>query len=85
MGAGYFGVSAKGDITVTAHDLKDDSSVSLLDIVNEIRARGMDTPVLVRFENLLAQQITQLNEAFRAAIRNSGYQGEYRAVYSPLR
>ncbi|HRH77376.1 MAG TPA: biosynthetic arginine decarboxylase [Cellvibrionaceae bacterium] len=80
-GAGYFGVSAKGDITVTAHDLKDDSSVSLLDIVNEIRARGMDTPVLVRFENLLAQQITQLNEAFRAAIRNSGYQGEYRGVF----
>lgn len=80
-GAGYFGVSAKGDITVTAHDLKDDSSVSLLDIVNEIRARGMDTPVLVRFENLLAQQITQLNEAFRAAIRNSSYQGEYRGVF----
>lgn len=80
-GAGYFGVSAKGDITVTAHDLKDDSSVSLLDIVNEIRARGMDTPVLVRFENLLAQQITQLNEAFRAAIRNSGYQGQYRGVF----
>ncbi|MFO1370104.1 MAG: biosynthetic arginine decarboxylase [Marinagarivorans sp.] len=80
-GAGYFGVSAKGDITVKAHDLKDDSCVSLLDIVNEIRARGMDTPVLVRFENLLAQQITQLNEAFRAAIRNSGYQGEYRGVF----
>jgi arginine decarboxylase len=80
-GAGYFGVSAKGDITVTAHDLKDDSSVSLLDIVNEIRARGMDTPVLVRFENLLAQQITQLNEAFRTAIRNSSYQGEYRGVF----
>jgi arginine decarboxylase len=80
-GAGYFGVSAKGDITVKAHDLKDDSCVSLLDIVKEIRERGMDTPVLVRFENLLAQQIIQLNEAFRTAIRNSGYQGQYRGVF----
>ncbi|HEY6529023.1 MAG TPA: biosynthetic arginine decarboxylase [Cellvibrionaceae bacterium] len=80
-GAGYFGVSAKGDITVKAHDLKDDSCVSLLDIVKEIRERGMDTPVLVRFENLLAQQIIQLNEAFRTAIRNSGYHGQYRGVF----
>lgn len=80
-GAGYFGVSPKGEITVSAAGLKGDLTVSLLDIVQETRVRGMDTPVLVRFENILAQQIARLNEAFRSAIKNCGYKGEYRGVF----
>jgi arginine decarboxylase len=81
-GAGYFGVSAKGEVTVAA-EAKDGTShkVSMIDLVNEIKERGMDMPVLLRFENLLAQQIIKLNEAFNRAITQANYQAPYRGVF----
>lgn len=81
-GAGYFGVSAKGEVTVAA-EATDGSllKVSMIDLVNEIKERGMDMPVLLRFENLLAQQIIKLNEAFNRAIIQANYQAPYRGVF----
>ncbi len=80
-GAGYFGVSDKGEITVAADNKIGPSNASLVDIVNDVRERGMDMPVLVRFENLLEQQIGRLNDAFRNAIEVNNYQGQYRGVF----
>lgn len=80
-GVGYFGVSSDGLLTVTAEKSDKTVSVPLLNIVNDIRERGMDMPVLVRFEDLLEQQIGRLNEAFRKAINDTGYQAPYRGVF----
>lgn len=80
-GAGYFGVSDKGEITVAADSKIGPSNASLLNIINDVRERGMDMPVLVRFENLLEQQIGRLNDAFNNAIQANGYRGNYRGVF----
>lgn len=80
-GAGYFSTSKKGEITVTTETDNGSVAVSLLDIVNDIKDRGMDMPVLVRFENLLAQQIVRLNTAFKNAINQCGYKSNYRGVF----
>lgn len=80
-GMGYFGVSDRGEVTVNVDTPNGPISVSLLTIVEEIRQRGMDMPVLVRFEHLLAQQVRRLNHAFGHAIRQSNYRGEYRGVF----
>jgi arginine decarboxylase len=81
-GAGYFGVSEKGEVTVTTKATDGSPiQVSMIDLVTEIKERGMDMPVLLRFENLLAQQIIKLNEAFNRAITKAGYQAPYRGVF----
>jgi arginine decarboxylase len=80
-GAGYFSVGDQGEVMITAQGEKGPLSVSMLDLVKEIKQRGMDMPVLVRIENLLAQQIARLNNAFNSAIQQSGYQGKYRGVF----
>lgn len=80
-GAGYFGVSNNGEITVAADSKIGPSNTSLMNIVNEVRERGMDMPVLVRFENLLEQQIGRLNDAFNNAIQTNEYRGQYRGVF----
>ena len=81
-GAGYFGVSEKGEVTVTTKATDGSPiKVSMIDLVTEIKERGMDMPVLLRFENLLAQQIIKLNEAFNRAITKAGYQAPYRGVF----
>ena len=80
-GAGYFSVNEKGEVVITAEGEKGPLRVSMLDLVKEIKERGMDMPVLVRIENILAQQIARLNNAFNNAIAQNGYQGKYRGVF----
>ena len=80
-GAGYFSVSEQGEMSVSAELDSGVRHLSLLSVVNEMKERGIHMPALVRFENLLAQQITRLNHAFGHAIKQSGYRGQYRGVF----
>jgi arginine decarboxylase len=76
-GNSYFGVSDDG--LVTAQTLN--AQVPILDIVDGMVERDLQMPVLLRIENILDAQIYRLNEAFRAAIRQLDYKGNYRGVY----
>ncbi|MEO1519800.1 MAG: biosynthetic arginine decarboxylase [Cyanobacteria bacterium J06633_2] len=76
-GNGYFGISEDGKVTVKAPNVE----VALLDIVEGMTERDLQMPVLLRIENILDAQIVRLNEAFRTAIEETGYQNHYRAVY----
>lgn len=76
-GNDYFRINENGD--VAARTLN--AEVPLLDIVNGISDRGLDMPVLLRIENILDAQLFRLNNAFRTAIEDSGYQNSYRGVY----
>ncbi|SMF29297.1 arginine decarboxylase [Alteromonadaceae bacterium Bs31] len=80
-GAGYFGISDKGLLTVSSNNTASTRDVPLLQIMQDVKERGLDAPVLLRFEDLLEQQICRLNDAFNAAIAASGYKGEYRGVF----
>jgi len=80
-GAGYFRVSSAGQITVNVERENTSIEMPIEKIVNDIKERGIDAPVLIRFEDLLEQQICRLNEAFEHAINEAGYQGEYRGVF----
>ena len=77
----FFSISKNGHLHVHLRDGPQKISVSLPDIVDGIRERGLDTPLLLRFHDLLADRISNLNMAFNSAIDDSGYQGSYRGVY----
>jgi len=80
-GAGYFDINTSGEVTVSPFGDKADVSISLMDIISGIKERGLDMPVLLRFENLLDAQISNINESFRKAMDELGYKGNYRGVY----
>ena len=80
-GAGYFTVSDKGEVLVSPQKDNAANAVSLMDVISGIRERGLDMPVLLRFENLLDSQISFLNNSFRKSMKKLGYKGEYRGVY----
>jgi arginine decarboxylase len=80
-GAGYFSISDNGEVIVSPNKDENASAVSLMDIVSGVRERGLDMPVLLRFENLLDAQISYLNNSFRKAMKKLNYNGEYRGVY----
>ncbi len=80
-GAGYFDLSESGEVVVSAQTQEGSATVSLMDIIDGLDARGFSMPVLLRVENLLDQQISRLNESFRTSIRGNGYQGKYQGVF----
>ena len=80
-GAGYFGLSTDGKVTVSVDTPNGKVAVALLDMVSGMSERGLQMPVLLRIENLLDAQIARLHESFRDAIARLGYRGEYRGVF----
>ncbi len=55
--------------------------IDLKALVDEIRLRGLDLPVLIRFTDVLRNRIHGIASAFREAIAEHRYRGEYRGVY----
>ena len=80
-GHGFFSVNRKGHLTVRLEDGEVAKEVSLFEVIAGLHDRGTHLPVLLRFRDLLHSRIAEINESFRAAIKDSGYRGEYRGVY----
>ncbi len=80
-GNGYFSISDKGEVMVSPYKDDESSSISIMDIISGIRERGLDMPVLLRFENILDSQISFINNSFAEAMKKLHYQNEYRGVY----
>jgi arginine decarboxylase len=82
-GAGYFGVSNRGELTV--HPTGEERHrISLLSIVETLWAQGLTTPLLLRFPQILESQVGKLCSSFAAAIQEFDYPRRYRPVY-PLK
>lgn len=79
-GAGYFDISAQGELLVRPNGTSN-GTISLMDVVAGLRERGLEMPVLLRFGDILDSQIRTLYASFEKAIANAGYQGRYRGVY----
>ncbi|MBI5018072.1 MAG: biosynthetic arginine decarboxylase [Deltaproteobacteria bacterium] len=80
-GAGYFRVNPAGEVCVCPDSSRPEASASLVDIVEGLRERGQDLPVLLRFEDILASRIRLLNRSFATAIKTYGYKGQFRGVF----
>ena len=73
-GAGYFGVNRKGNLIVRPSE-NDVRTADLKEIIDDLRRRGITTPVLLRFPQLVASQVRKLQRAFRNSIREFEYEG----------
>lgn len=81
-GSGYFELSEEGNVNIsTTFASGKKTSIPIINIIEGIKERGLDMPVLLRIENLLDNQITKLNESFRKSIRELEYKGSYRGVF----
>ncbi len=77
---GFFHVNDSGHMAV--RPLEDKSlSIDIMDVVADLRQRGVKFPALLRFQDVLRARVQRLNHAFADAIKEAGYQSEYRSVY----
>lgn len=77
----YFTINDEGDVAVKPFKRNSQVSVSLTEILSGLKERGIEMPVLLRFEDILDSQITYLNNSFNNAIKSLNYNGNYRGVY----
>ncbi|MCI0700050.1 MAG: biosynthetic arginine decarboxylase [Planctomycetia bacterium] len=79
-GKGYFGINKLGHVTV--HPDKDtERSIDLKELVDQIRARGIQPPLLLRFTDILRHRIGEIAAAFEKSRLEYGYNGAYHCVY----
>lgn len=77
---GFFSVNASGNVAVRPFD-EGELEIDIMDVIAELRRRNVHFPVLLRFQDVLRARVRRLNVAFAEAIRESGYENLYRAIY----
>ncbi|GAC1446134.1 MAG: biosynthetic arginine decarboxylase [Pyrinomonadaceae bacterium] len=80
-GAGYFGINRKGNLIVHPSESDTRAAADVKEIIEDLHRRGISTPVLLRFPQLITAQVRKLQRAFRNAIREYEYQGTHMCVY----
>ncbi len=79
-GKGYFSVNELGHVCV--HPTKDPKrSIDLKQLVERLRIRGIQPPILVRFGGILQHRLGEIQAAFRQAIQEHNYQAGYHCIY----
>src|SRR5579885_2815395 len=79
-GKGYFGINKAGHVTVLPNK-RPDESIDLKELVDQLQARGIQLPILLRFTDLLRHRFGEIHDAFRRAIEEFEFQGSYCCVY----
>ena len=79
-GSPYFFINSEGNVGVRPL-IDSDLDVDVMKVVEEARSRGIQLPILIRFQDLLHRRVVELNESFRVAIEEFRYENHYQGVY----
>ena len=79
-GSPYFSIAPEGTVQVSPN--RDDASVvDMKQLVDQLTDRGIQLPVLVRFNGILRDRLHTMDHCFANAINEYGYQNRYRCVF----
>lgn len=76
----YFSINAVGHVMVSPQGDRG-GSLDLYELVQALRKRNLQLPLLIRFSDILGDRIERLNACFAKAIARYSYGGSYRGVY----
>ncbi|UZQ53273.1 biosynthetic arginine decarboxylase [Trichothermofontia sichuanensis B231] len=79
-GEPYFSINAAGHVTVSPKADRG-GSLDLFELVNALKQRNLELPLLIRFSDILEDRIERLNACFAKAIARYSYAGTYQGVF----
>jgi len=79
-GNGYVAINRKGNVVIRP-DRRPGRTIDLHEVISGLDERGITTPVLVRFKDIIASRVSAVHDAFAAAIEENEYGGSYMCVY----
>ena len=79
-GKGYFSINAQGHLRV--HPMKDPNlGIDLKDLIDRLQMRGLDLPILLRFNGILKDRLREIHDVFAQAMKDHDFKGKYICVY----
>ncbi|MFT5162110.1 MAG: arginine decarboxylase [Alteromonadaceae bacterium] len=78
---GYFNVNPQGTLDVTPKLAGAANPIDLDKVIETLKTQQIEFPVVIRFLDILASQVSILNQTFADIIDEAGYQGKYIGVY----
>lgn len=79
-GKGFFSISEEGDLLVHP-DREASRSIDMCELISRLKLRGLDLPILMRFDGILKSRLREIQDAFCSAISEYEYTGSYSCVY----
>ncbi len=79
-GRDFFTINDAGHIEVTPSG-NGSARIDLRELVEDLRSRGLNLPLLIRFSDILRTRVEQLCGSFQQAIAENDYKGAYRGAY----
>ncbi len=79
-GKGYFSIGDQGHLRVHP-ECDPHRHIDLKILVDQLQLRGLELPILIRFNGILKNRLRELHDAFQEAIDQHEYRGRYRCVY----
>jgi arginine decarboxylase len=79
-GQGYFSISDQGHLLVHP-ERRSDQAIDIKELIDSLALRGMQLPVLLRFNGILKDRLRELHAVFASAIEDHDYRGRYCCVY----
>ena len=78
-GINYFSVNENGNVSVTPR--KEGMGVDLKEIIDELQLRDIETPVLLRFPDILDNRIEKISTCFQKAAKEYNYKAQNHIIY----
>ncbi len=78
-GVNYFSINEKGNVIVTPR--KNGVSVDLKELIDELQLRDIETPVIVRFPDILDNRIEKISTCFQLAAKEYNYTAQNHIIY----
>ncbi len=79
-GRPFFSINEAGHVEVMPAGAGG-ARIDLKELVEDLRNRGLNLPLLIRFSDVLRTRVEQLCGSFQQAIAENDYKGSYRGVY----
>ena len=76
----YFSINAKGNLACEPTGEKNLPGIDLKELVDDLCRRGIQAPLLIRFNDILSSRVRIIAESFRNSIKEYGYKGQYKSV-----
>lgn len=80
-GEGFFSIGEEGHMEVVPDGVPDGHRVNLTELIGELLERGIEAPMLVRFDGILRARVRALYTAFNDAREEFDYDATYRLIY----
>jgi len=80
-GQNFFDINDAGKVIACNPEKPQQAGIELAALAHQLREKGFDFPILIRFIDILHFRIKQLCDCFAQSIRQNHYQGQFTLVY----